>query len=145
MAPFGLCIPPGTATATSWARTRVRASRRGSMPTAWQRSALARYPDAAPHSRDTLSEGVPDAELVLHLPAGRPRAQPAIAHGARGWLLGRARPHDREAEPISVSKDGKPLWGPAQMHRLYAACRTDLERDPWQVPAALERLRAREQ
>ncbi len=47
--------------------------------------------------------------------------------------------HDREAEPISVAKDGKRLWGPAEMQRLYAACRADLERDPWQVPAVLER------
>ncbi len=53
--------------------------------------------------------------------------------------------HAQEAEPLHVTKDRRALWGPPEMQRLYAACRDNLERDPWAVPAALGRLPAREQ
>jgi hypothetical protein len=52
--------------------------------------------------------------------------------------------HEQRREPVRVTRDGAPLWGAAEIAKVYAACREDLEAAPGKVPRALARLRARE-
>jgi hypothetical protein len=52
--------------------------------------------------------------------------------------------HSGCAAPLSIHWGGRRLYDRAALERVWAACRGELEGDPWDVPAGLEAAARRE-
>jgi hypothetical protein len=46
--------------------------------------------------------------------------------------------HEARAAPLSIHWGGRRLYDRAALERVWAACRGELDGDPWQVPGVLE-------